>query len=380
MARIAFVTWDGGGNVGPAIGIAQALASRGHSVHFLGYEGQRRRLEAQGFSATALERSGAFDVHAVSADTRLAALLRWVWACPEHLAEIPAALAREPADLVVIDFLMQGAMAWAARAGVPVAVLAHSAVGGLVPPPDSPIGAQRLAACNDLRKSAGLAPMRRLNDAWTDFLTLVTTIAELDPAAREAGPRVRYVGPVVEQFARQTWESPWTVDDRRPLVLVSFSTTGFWDQQSRIRNTLAALADEDLRVLVCAPDAAELGNLPKNAIVRNFVPHALVLPRAALTITHCGHGTVTASLAHGVPLIGMPNLAADQPFLAQRVQDLGAGLAVREEKDAIRAAAREVLARPSYAAAARQLSAVIQSSPLAPGAAAVLEKASAGTI
>src|SRR5260370_18616944 len=124
MARIAFVTWDGGGNVGPAIGIAQALAARGHRVRFVGYESQRRRLEAQGFSATALERSGAFDGHSASAETRLPALLRWVWACPEHLADIPAALAREPADLGGVDFLMQGAMAWAGRAGGPAARLA----------------------------------------------------------------------------------------------------------------------------------------------------------------------------------------------------------------------------------------------------------------
>ncbi len=121
-------------------------------------------------------------------------------------------------------------------------------------------------------------------------------------------------------------------------------------------------------------------SLPDNAVVRSFVPHALVLPQAALTITHCGHGTVMASLTHGVPLVGMPNLAADQPFLARRVQELGAGLALTgEDRDSIRGAVREVLARPSYRAAARELSTVIQASPLAPGAAAELEKAAAGT-
>ena len=135
MARIAFVTWDGGGNVPPAVGIAQALAS-GH------------------------------------------------------------------------------------RATVPVTALAHSAVAGLVPPPDSPVGATRLAASNELRASAApLPPMRRLDDAWEyTFLTLVTTVAALDPAAADRGPLVRYVGPIVERYSRHTWNSPWDAADPRPLV------------------------------------------------------------------------------------------------------------------------------------------------------------------
>jgi UDP:flavonoid glycosyltransferase YjiC (YdhE family) len=149
MTSFAFVTWDGGGNVGPAIGIAQALVAAGHRSHFLGYETQRQRIESQGLGFSALERSGGFNVHAQAADQRVAALLRNVWACPEHLMDIPAALARDPADLLVVDFLMQGALASVVRATIPAAVLAHSAIGGLVPPPESPIGAARLAAVND---------------------------------------------------------------------------------------------------------------------------------------------------------------------------------------------------------------------------------------
>ena len=44
MTRFAFVTWDGGGNVPPAVGIAQELVLRGHEVVFLGYEVQTAAL------------------------------------------------------------------------------------------------------------------------------------------------------------------------------------------------------------------------------------------------------------------------------------------------------------------------------------------------
>jgi hypothetical protein len=36
MSRIVFVTWNGGGNLLPALGIGRELDRRGHSVAFLG--------------------------------------------------------------------------------------------------------------------------------------------------------------------------------------------------------------------------------------------------------------------------------------------------------------------------------------------------------
>ena len=377
MNRFAFVTWDGGGNLGPAVGIAQELIARGHEVSFLGYDVQRQGIEARGFGFCRLPRSGGFDLYGdLPPDQRLAAITRNVWACPEHLQDLPDALAEWPADALVVDFSMQGALAYAGQTAMPVAVLAHSTLAGLVPPPQSPVGAVRLAATNQLRAAAGLSLLSRLNDAWDGLLTLVTTIPDLDPGAAGAAAWVRYVGPIVESFPEQAWDSPWKPDDQRPLVVVSFSTTRLWDQTGRIRKTLAALGDEPVRVLVSSAEAETLPPLPANAIARRFVPHALVLPAAAATVSHCGHGTVTASLAHGVPIVGLPNPAADQPFLALRIQELGAGLALDGESDAesIRSAVSQVLSQASYRDAARRLGDAIRATPGAAGAAFELEQ------
>lgn len=232
-----------------------------------------------------------------------------------------------------------------------------------------------MTASNQVRAAAGLPQLARLNDAWEGLLTLVTTIPELDPAAAGAGS-VRYVGPVVERDPEAAWDSPWDARDNRPLVLVSFSTTKLWDLLGRIRNTLAALGDEPVRLLVSAAEAADIGPLPGNATARQFVPHELVLSSAALTVTHCGHGTVTRSLAYGVPIVGLPNRAADQPFLAGRLQELGVGLALDGDSEpaAIRSAALEVLREPSYRAAAAGLADAIRRAPGAAGAAAELEQ------
>jgi UDP:flavonoid glycosyltransferase YjiC (YdhE family) len=158
-------------------------------------------------------------------------------------------------------------------------------------------------------------------------------------------------------------------------VLVSFSTTRLWNPAGRIRNTLDALADEPVRVLLIAGVDSLPPELPDNATVRPFVPHAEVLPSVSVTVTHCGHGTVTASLAHGVPIAGLPYPAADQPFLAARIQALGAGVALDGESSpaGIKNAVRDLLSRRSFREAAARLAQAIRVAPGAAGAANVLE-------
>ena len=377
MTRFAFVTWDGGGNVPPAAGIAQGLVARGHDVVFIGYEVQRPRFEGRRLPFVALRRTGGFDIYAIGdAGQRIAGLTANVWASPDHLDDVPEALAATSSDVLVVDFSMQGALASAIRSATPTAVLAHSAIAGLVPPPESPVGAARLGATNRLREAARLPQLARLNDAWAAYTTLVTTIPALDPAAERADESIHYLGPIFEELPDDGWESPWPAGDHRPLVLVSFSTTGLWDQSSRIRNTLEALAGEPVRVLVSASQSMDLGPIPENAAIRPFVSHHRVLGGAAITVTHAGHGTVAASLAHGVPILALPNQAADQPFLAARVEELGAGLALEGDSgpSAIRVAVREVTTEPSYAAAAAKLAIAIHAAPGVGGAVAELER------
>lgn len=377
MTRFAFVTWDGGGNVPPAVGIAQELIERGHDVVFLGYEVQRSSFEERSLPFQALPGSGGFDIYSTAVPAeRIAGLIANVWASAAHVGEVAAAAAAVSADILVIDFSMQGAIAAATAMRAPCAILAHSTVAGLTPPPGSPMGAARLTATNALRSPAGLPRLADLRQAWAGLPTIVTTIPSLDPAeALQADGSMHYVGPVFERVPAQGWASPWPEADDRPLVLVSFSTTGLWDQSGRIRNTLDALAGEWVRVLVTAAQSLEVGPIPDNAVIRRSVPHGHVLGSAALTVTHGGHGTVSASLAAGVPLLVLPNLAADQPFLAARIEDLGAGRALDGSAGPaeIRAAARQVLRDPAFRAAAVDLSREIRGSSGAPGAAEVLE-------
>jgi MGT family glycosyltransferase len=375
MGSFAFVTWEGGGNVGPAIGIAQELAARGHSCRFLGYERQREPIEGQGLAFRQLARGGTFDRHGLAGEQLLAGLVGRIWACSDHLQDLAEAVEAEATDVLVVDCMMDGALAAAERLPVVAVALVHSVVAGLIGPADSPTVKARFAGALALRAAAGLRPVGRHRETWDRLPTLVTTIRELDAEAGTMGPNVRYVGPIRERFEHATWTSPWKADDERPLVVVSFSTTQIWDQRGRIERTLAALAEEPVRVLVSGPHGLDIP-LPANAVAARFVPHELVLPSAAAMVTHCGHGTIATSLDHGVPVVGLPNKAADQPYLAKRIEQLGAGMALDGEAPAgqIREAVRAAIDDPRYRDAARALGAAIHKAPGVSGAAEELEK------
>jgi len=118
VTRFAFTTWDGGGNIPPAIGIAQELAARGHGIDFIGYEVQRKRFEAGGFGFTVLRRSGGFDIYSETDPAeRLARLISNVWACPQHLEDIrDGAEARGAAAIQVDGQMIDYPIAYRAQA------------------------------------------------------------------------------------------------------------------------------------------------------------------------------------------------------------------------------------------------------------------------
>jgi len=92
-------------------------------------------------------------------------------------------------------------------------------------------------------------------------------------------------------------------------------------------------------------------------------------------ISHGGHGGVVAALAHGVPMLCIPGVGADQPVIAGRVQALGAGQMISADADAsqLRDAATKMLATASYRQAAERLAGALATATGAADAASVLE-------
>ncbi|SDK37436.1 glycosyltransferase, MGT family, partial [Mesorhizobium muleiense] len=92
-------------------------------------------------------------------------------------------------------------------------------------------------------------------------------------------------------------------------------------------------------------EPADLGPLPANVLARRSVPQLQVLARAALFVTHGGMNSVNEAMRTGVPTLVVPQ-GADQPMVARRVVELGAGLELRTDDataETVQALARSLL-------------------------------------
>ncbi|MGP4025534.1 glycosyltransferase [Actinomadura sp. 3N407] len=115
-----------------------------------------------------------------------------------------------------------------------------------------------------------------------------------------------------------SWSGAGASARRRTSIVTaavpSLSTSRPWDQSSRVRRTLDALADGRHGVLITTgPFTVGSTPDPAGASLAPYVPHHVVLPEASVVITHAGHGTVTAALSHGVPMVCLPNLRPTSP-------------------------------------------------------------------
>jgi UDP:flavonoid glycosyltransferase YjiC (YdhE family) len=398
-----FVTWEGGGNVPPVLGLARRLAARGHDVRVLTEPCLRAAVEEAGarfvpFARHFTREDRAADLIGDSAArTPLGALRRTfarvVFGPARVVAEETArALAEEPAEVVVADLMMPGALVAAEAAGIPRVVLFHmpeylpgpgrpAAGPGFLPRADL-LGRLRdglltriflrqirpfVPVFDEARAAFGLRPLGSARALLGEYhraeLRLIQTCEAFDFPIVPAPANVRYVGPVLDDPDwAGTWRSPWPEGDRRPLVVVSLSST-FQDQRDVLRRIAAALGSLEVRGLVTLGPAmagAEL-DVPENVVVVPAAPHGLIFPHAAAVVTHAGHGTVMRALAHGLPVLCLP-MGRDQDDNAARVVAHGAGLRLpKTAKPArIAAAVRRLLEEPRYQEGARRIGRAIR--------------------
>ena len=173
----------------------------------------------------------------------------------------------------------------------------------------------------------------------------------------------------------------WWPGSSDPLVYVTFGSVAasFGLFPVLYQGVVAAVADLPLRVLMTLGEAGDpeaLGTLPANVHVERWWPQADVLPHAAALVGHGGTGTTLAGLAAGVPQVVVP-LFADQPYNAERVEAVNAGVALPGGPAAIgglAAALQQVLDGDWYRAGAQRMAEQIARLPPASEAVPMLEE------
>jgi len=159
----------------------------------------------------------------------------------------------------------------------------------------------------------------------------------------------------------------WVAALAPPVVYLTLGTVFNRDLEV-FKSVLAGLRGEDVRVVVTVGadnDPAALGPQPSGVQVERWVDHTWLLPRCDLVITHGGSGTTLAALAHGLPLLVLPQ-GADHFRNGERCVASGVGRCLgRSEVDAssVRREVGLLLGSPSYRERARGLQAEIERMP-----------------
>ena len=94
----------------------------------------------------------------------------------------------------------------------------------------------------------------------------------------------------------------------------------------------------------------QLGVIPNNFNIYNFVPQIEVLKRTDLFITHGGMNSTSEAMYFGVPLIVVPQVA-NQPIVEKRIEDLELGRVINKNNissNIIRNYANEILNDDRY--------------------------------
>jgi MGT family glycosyltransferase len=377
MARILVYTTPARGHLFPVIPILDELRARGHEIAVRTLASQVELLRGRGFDAAPIDPViEQMDTDDYLARTPLGAQKRSVRIFArraEHDAQdLRGAIDGLSPDAVLVDVNAWGALAAAEAWGGPSASWCPYPIplpsrdappfGPGFPPARGPAGRLRDAvlgplifgsvmrivgpAVNEIRARAGLPPLDDAMDMLGGLALMLYMTAEPFEYPRSDWPaNLRLVGPC-------DWDPPaeppaWLAGIDDPIVLVTTSSE-FQDDGHLVRCALEGLADQRVHVVATLPsiDPASF-DVPANARVLPFTPHAAILDRAACAVTHGGMGATQKALTRGVPVCAVP-FGRDQLEVARRVEVAGAGtrlLSRRLSPQRLRAAVLEAMRR-----------------------------------
>ena len=370
MSTIAFLNIAMHGRVNPTLPIVAELVRRGHTVSYHTSPAFGPEVERAG--ATVRFYAGG-EQALPDPPTPVALLAGLAQTAVQVLPGVLAELRAVQPDLVVHDSAcLWGAIA-ARELGVPAASsFTTFAFNRYAPSPTGPSRSLlRAAAANPLhvkRYVRARWALRRCFDAGgvplvdlgniRQALNLVYTSTTFQPGADEFDDSFRFVGPSI---GARPPDPSFPVDRLRARVAYLSLGTVFTADPQLLRTIATALAPLADTVVVATgqTDPSALGPLPAHVVVRRSVPQPEVLDQASLFVTHGGMNGVNEAMYAGVPMLLVPQ-GADQPLVAGRVVELGAGLTIRNEditEDAVRTLAGRLLDEPGFREAALVLQA-----------------------
>ncbi len=360
------------GHVNPTVSVVQELVQRGNEVVYFTTENFRERLEKVGAEVRAYDFFRFFDGflrHDIHPLGRVNGMLEGADALVPYVLEEAKA---KPFDYILHDSMFGGGRLMAHLLQLPAVnsstsfamTAAHfqhfldhlAAEGPSVPADQAQADFDRLTA--KLRHDYGYV----IDSPYEAFfnpepLTIVYTSRLFQPQGDDFDDSYKFVGPSVSARLQAEPQMPELAG--KSVIYISLGTA-FNKDDSFYRNCFEAFGGSEHTVVMSVGRQTEiesLGAIPDNFIVRPYVPQLEVLQHARLFVTHGGMNSTNEGLSHGLPLVVVPQ-GADQPRVAARVAELGAGVALEKSEltaGLLRDTANRVLETPSYRESAARI-------------------------
>lgn len=371
MSRFLFVVPPLAGHVNPAAAVAEALATGGHEVAWVGSETYLRPTVGP---HTTIYPTGLRPYR--GQHDRGARALKSLWTgfvvpfARSILSAVEKAAHDFRPDVLVVDQHALAGAAVAHRLGLRWATLCPQALELTRPLRDRPKVEAWIA-----QQIATVAPDPAVDLRFSPYLVIAFTGTVLTGPQTQFPDHVALVGPAIGSRPPVPGFPHDALDPDRALVLVTMGTlaqdiaTSFY---ARMVAALRPLGDRVQAVVVAPPGAVP--QPPPHLLVTPRAPVLDLLDRTSAVVCHGGLNTTCEALAHGVPLVVAP-IKHDQPVIASQVAQAGAGIRVRFARvtaEQLREAVTAVLDDPSYRTAAARARDCFAAAGGAPAAAAHL--------
>lgn len=353
MAKIAYVGLPAHGHTNPTVPVMKELVARGHEVLYYNGESFREKVAPAGVNFRALpeplpsEREVAEALHElINASLLISAMSR-------HLTHyLIAEFKREQPDLVIYDSVAMWGYIAARTHDIPnisfittfvldgsqgaigLGTMARFLWSTLPQVPRLLRWRRRMAEEFGKENSGGITEYADLN--------IVFTSKAFHPENSFVDDRFRFVGPSLEPAVRDG-VFPFELLREGTKVYISLGTINHLDN-AFYQAAFTAFAHYPAQFILSVgrnTDIAQLGEIPDNFIVCNYVPQLEILQQVDVFITHGGMNSVHEGLYYGVPEIVVPH-QFEQLLNGRRVAQTQTGILLGDKRPYGRVTAHEL--------------------------------------
>ncbi|MHC1682868.1 MAG: macrolide family glycosyltransferase [Clostridiaceae bacterium] len=189
-------------------------------------------------------------------------------------------------------------------------------------------------------------------------LNLVFTSKYFQPDSDFIDDSFKFVGPSIT-YRDEELDFPFNDLKGHKAIFISMGTI-FNNTLDFYRKCFDAFRYENVKVVLSVGNRVPIsliGQTPENFIIKKYVPQLQLLKYVDVFITHGGMNSTSEALYNNIPLIVIPQYA-DQPVVAARVGELGAGIVLNKDNissQALKEALNDILNNPSFSESSRKI-------------------------